>query len=163
MSIHVTFLRVLTYAAVVYLSWIGMQAVHELGHVLTAWVTGGTVARVILHPLAISRTDVLPNPAPLAVAWGGPIFGAATPLLLAMAVRIRQGNFVIRAYADFFAGFCLIANGAYIGVGSVDGIGDAGDLLRQGSPHWELAAFGVVSSVAGLLVWHLALKRRRRG
>jgi hypothetical protein len=140
-----------------------MQAVHELGHVLTAWATGGKVARVILHPLAISRTDVSPNPAPLAVAWGGPLFGATMPLLLAITVHIRQANAVIRTYADFFAGFCLIANGAYLGVGSVDGIGDAGDLLRHGSPHWELVAFGVVSSVAGLLVWRLALKRHRRG
>ena len=26
-------------------SWLGMQAVHEFGHVLAAWCTGGRVAR----------------------------------------------------------------------------------------------------------------------
>ena len=31
-------------------SWLGMQAVHESGHALAAWLTGGRVARVVLHP-----------------------------------------------------------------------------------------------------------------
>ena len=62
-------------------SWIGMQAVHELGHVLAASATGGTVQRVVLHPLTISRTDVSPNPSPLAVAWAGPLVGVILPLL----------------------------------------------------------------------------------
>jgi predicted Zn-dependent protease len=39
-------------------SWLGMQAVHELGHVLGAWWTDGDVSRVVLHPLSISRTDL---------------------------------------------------------------------------------------------------------
>jgi hypothetical protein len=75
--------RLLTYAILIYLSWLAMQAVHELGHILAAWLTGGTVERVILEPLAISRTDVSPNPSPLAVAWAGPLVGVALPLFLA--------------------------------------------------------------------------------
>src|SRR5262249_34871163 len=63
-------------------SWLGMQAVHELGHVLGAWLTGGRVARVVLHPLTISRTDLGHNPSPLAVVWAGPVFGALAPVLL---------------------------------------------------------------------------------
>ena len=47
------------------LSWFGMMVVHESGHVLGAWLTGGTVAKVVLHPLAISRTDLALNPQPL--------------------------------------------------------------------------------------------------
>src|SRR5207249_4106234 len=39
------------------LCWLGMMAVHEFGHVLGLWCIGGTVARVVLHPLTISRTD----------------------------------------------------------------------------------------------------------
>lgn len=155
------FRRLLAGAAVVCLSWLGMQAVHELGHVVAAWATGGSVTRVVLHPLAISRTDVAPNPAPLAVAWGGPIVGAAVPLLIMVIVRRVRGNSPVRDCAEFFAGFCLIANGAYIGIGSIDGVGDAGDLLRHGAAVWELVVFGALSSIGGLLVWHLALKRYR--
>ena len=39
-------------------SWLGMQAVHEAGHVLGARVTGGRVERIVLYPLTISRTDL---------------------------------------------------------------------------------------------------------
>ena len=155
------FRRLLAGAAVIYLAWLGMQAVHELGHVVAARSTGGTIVRVVIHPLAISRTDVAPNPWPLAVAWGGPMVGVTVPLVIMVIVRRVRGISVVRDCAEFFAGFCLIANGAYIGIGSIDGIGDAGDLLRHGAAAWELVVFGAVSSIGGLLVWHLALKRRR--
>ena len=36
------------------LSWLGMQAVHEAGHVLHAWWSGGRVERLVLHPLTLS-------------------------------------------------------------------------------------------------------------
>jgi hypothetical protein len=133
-------------------SWFGMQAVHELGHVTVAWLTGGVVERVVLHPLTISRTDVSPNPRPLAVAWAGPIVGSILPLTV--AAMLRNKSRASRTCAEFFAGFCLIANGAYIGVGSLDGVGDAGDMLRHGSPPWLLVTFGIVSAAAGLWVWH---------
>jgi hypothetical protein len=133
-------------------SWLGMQAIHELGHMLGAWVTGGRVARVVLHPLTISRTDLADNPSPLAVVWAGPIFGVATPLLLwtvAAALRLRVA-FVLR----FFAGFCLLANGLYIGVGSFDRVGDCGDMLRHGSAIWQLWLFGAITAPVGLWLWH---------
>ena len=62
-------------------SWLGMQAVHELGHVLGAWLTGGGIARVILNPLTISRTELAHNPSPLLVVWSGPLFGILSPLI----------------------------------------------------------------------------------
>ena len=129
-----------------------MQAVHELGHVIGAWVTGGRVARVVLHPLTISRTDMADNPQPLVVAWSGPLFGIVVPLLLWLLASILRhpGTFVLR----FFAGFCLIANGAYIAIGSLAGIGDAGDLLRHGSAGWCLWLFGALAVPAGLGLWH---------
>ena len=139
-------------ALAVLVAWFAMQAVHECGHVLAAWLSGGTIRRVVLHPLTISRTDVSPNPHPLIVAWSGPVFGILAPvalLVLRKAFSVRLSTFF-----HFFAGFCLIANGAYIGAGSFYEIGDAGDLLRHGAPHWTLVAFGVVSLTTGLWIWH---------
>ena len=53
--------------------WLGMQAVHELGHVLGAWLTGGQVARVVLNPRTISpRTSPTGPPSPLGRRLGGP-------------------------------------------------------------------------------------------
>ena len=134
------------------LCWLGMMAVHELGHFVGAVVTGGAVERVVLHPLTISRTDVSPNPRPLPVLWAGPVLGVLLPLVLLLVARAARWE---KSYlVQFFTGFCFIANGAYIGVGSFGGIGDAGDMLRHGSPIWSLWAFGLVAFPLGLYFWN---------
>lgn len=134
------------------LAWLLMQVVHECGHALLGWLTGGDVRRVILHPLAISCTDLDANPHPLVVCWAGPVFGSIAPVFPWLIARVTKlsGEFWLR----FFAGFCLIANGAYLAVGSFDGIGDAGDLLKHGSPVWMLWLFGAITISVGLRLWH---------
>jgi hypothetical protein len=134
------------------MSWLAMMVVHEFGHVLGAWLTGATVAKVVAHPLTISRTELSDNPHPLFVAWAGPVGGVLLPLAaLALAHFCRMpGTYLLR----FFTGFCLIANGAYIGVGAFEGVGDAGDLLRHGAAMWQLWTFGVLTAPLGLLLWH---------
>lgn len=134
------------------LSWLAMMAVHELGHVLNAWTSGGHVERVVLHPLAISRTDVSPNPHPLWVAWGGALWGTMIPLLLLKVARLRPWRH--QFLAAFFAGFCCLANGLYLAAGSFDRVGDAGDLLRHGTAQWQLIAFGLPLAALGLWLWN---------
>lgn len=134
------------------LCWLAMMAVHELGHVLAAWATGGEVTKVVLHPLAISRTDVVNSSHPWAVVWGGPVIGVLLPLLLWWAFHYFRlpGSYLPR----FFAGFCLIANGAYLGVGSFNRIGDAGELLQTGTPIWLLWLFGLLTVPPGIALWN---------
>ncbi len=133
-------------------SWLGMQAVHELGHVLGAWVTGGRVAGVVLHPLTISRTDLADNPHPLVVVWAGPVCGVLLPLLIWMlTIRVRPSEAFL---ARFFAGFCLLANGLYIGIGSFDRVGDCGEMLKHGSVIWQLWLFAAATAPLGLWLWH---------
>jgi hypothetical protein len=129
-----------------------MQAVHECGHVLGAWLTGGEVNKVILNPLTISRTDLARNPHPLFVVWAGPCFGVLFPFFLwgSAALLKMPGSFVFR----FFAGFCAIANGAYLAIGSFDRVGDCGEMLRHGSSMWQLWLFGAVAIPAGFWLWH---------
>jgi peptidase M50B-like protein len=134
------------------LSWFGMMAVHESGHVLGAWLTGGSVAKVVLHPLTISRTDLSDNPQPLYVVWAGPLFGVLAPFIVWIIAQL--GRIPIWYLLRFFAGFCLIANGAYLGVGSFDNVGDAGDLLRHGAPIWQLWIFGALCVPTGFFLWH---------
>jgi hypothetical protein len=133
-------------------SWLAMQWVHEAGHVLGALATGGEVERVVLHPLSISRTDLRANPQPLIVTWAGPWLGVLAPLaawLVASALRL-QSAYLFR----FFAGFCCVANGLYIGVGSFDHVGDCGDLLKHGAAAWQLWLFGLVNTAAGFVLWN---------
>jgi hypothetical protein len=143
---------VLLIATTIALSWLVMMAVHEFGHVLHAWLSGGSVQRVVLHPLAISRTDVAPNPHPQFVAWGGAVWGSLIPLAL-----LVSGGYLLPRYRfllAFFAGFCCLANGLYLAAGSFTGAGDAGDLLRHGAASWQLILIGLPLSAAGLWLWN---------
>lgn len=144
--------QILLIVSILGLSWLAMMAVHEFGHVFHAWLSGGQVARVILDPLTFSRTDFAHNPRPLFVAWGGPIWGCVIPVLLWAGVHLalRRYGYLVR----FLAGFCLIANGAYIAGGVLLEAGDAADMLRHGSPWWVLVLFGLPAMALGLWHWH---------
>jgi hypothetical protein len=134
-------------------SWLAMQAVHELGHVIVARLTGGEVVRVALHPLIISRTDLGEDPHPLAVVWGGLLLGSLIPLLaFVVATFLRSpGIYLFR----FFAGSCLVANGVYIGAGRFLAEGaDPYVMTENGSPRWVLVAFGAIALPLGLFLWH---------
>lgn len=134
------------------LSWLGMMAVHESGHCIAAWLTGGRVARVVLHPLAISRTDLAYNPHPLVVAWGGAVMGTVIPLLLyASAASAKAPS----AYLfRFFAGFCLVINGFYLAEDAFLKAADSADIIRHGSPAWAPVLFGAASAALGLRLWN---------
>lgn len=141
------------------LCWLLMQAAHELGHVLHALLSGGTVVRVLLHPATISRTDVAPNPHPVFVLWGGFLWGSALPVL-AWAVA-KQRHLRPFPFLELFAGFCLIANGAYLTTGLWFPVGDTRELVMHGTPALLLFAVGLLGVVAGLWLWH-RLDRRLR-
>jgi hypothetical protein len=144
--------QTLLIASTLVLSWLGMQIVHELGHVLGAWAGGETVNKVVLHPLTISRTDASHERHPLLVVWCGPIVGSLLPLVVLGITRlIGSGVFYL---FQFFAGFCLVANGAYLGAGSFGGVGDAGELIHYGTPRWTLIVFGLACVPVGLCLWN---------
>ena len=135
-----------------YGTWFGMLVTHEAGHVIHAWISGCRVAHIELPLLGFSRTDVDENAHPLFVAWGGPLWGCLLPLailLIARAARFRYWRILL-----FFAGFCLLANGAYLSFGSLYRAGDAGDLMRRGAPQWTLFLFGAMTMPTGLFLWH---------
>lgn len=144
--------QLLLIASTLACAWLAMQAVHELGHVVGAALTGGRVAEVVLHPARISYTRLAANPHPLFVAWMGPVVGIGLPLA---ALAVARGSKLPGWFlAQFFAGFCLVANGAYLAFGSLGRIGDAGDLLRYGTPMWLLWLFGIVTIPTGLYLWN---------
>jgi hypothetical protein len=144
--------RGLLIASMLWLSWLVMMLVHEGGHVFGAVMTGGVVQQVVWHPAVLSRTDVSPNPNPLLEVLAGPVIGSALPLATAAIVwslRLKA------AYLLWFtAGFCLIANGAYLGVGAIDPVGDAEQLLALGVPRWVLGAIGLTITIAGFVILH---------
>src|ERR1041384_6792881 len=56
--------QILLIISFVAFSWLAFMVVHEFGHALTAWLTGGSVALMVLHPLQISWTAFSRNPCP---------------------------------------------------------------------------------------------------
>lgn len=144
--------RVALVASLIVLGWLLMQALHEAGHVVHAWLSGATVERVELHPLRLSRTTLGVNPHPRFVAWGGAVWGCVLPLLLVLATRPFGPERV--AIARALAGGCLLANGVYLGTGPFTLAGDAGDLLLTGASPASLVVFGLTASVGGLCLWN---------
>jgi hypothetical protein len=148
--LHRRNLLVLIVAA--YPAWLAFEAVHEAGHVLHAWLSGGHVVLVDLPLLGFSRTDVSPNPYPLFVAAGGVAWGSLIPLVI-WAVHPRHWSTSSRV-CQFYAGLCAIGNGAYLAIGWIDRTGDAGDLMKHGAPVVVIAGAGTLLLATGLWMWH---------
>jgi hypothetical protein len=148
------YLRFIWYAVI---SWWPMMAFHELGHVIGALIAGAKIENVVLWPWTFSETIRVGSKSPLLDTWLGPVFGAYVPLALYGYLRNRR--FPGRGWLGYFAGFCLIANGLYIGLGWIDRVGDAGDLLKLGAPIPIMAIFGIVSACLGIHIWHHELFR----
>jgi hypothetical protein len=149
--------QLLLIVSMVVFSWLAMMVVHELGHALNAWLSGGVVSKIVLHPLEFSRTDLSINPHPLFVAWGGAIWGCLIPLVL-----LGIAHFVARTYGYLFAwwaGFCCMANGAYLACGWLfSGGGHAADdanvILQNGGARWQLVVLGLMAVPMGLWLWN---------
>ena len=145
--------RILIALVACYSTWLGMMLVHELGHIVGAWLTGGRVISVSIPPLGFSQTIIHPNPYELVVVWCGPALGTLIPLLVLLiwlSANRRKAPEVLK----FFTGFCAIANGAYIGLGWLRHAGDAGDMMRLGTPVSAMSIFGVACFIIGLICWH---------
>jgi hypothetical protein len=65
---------------------------------------------------------------------------------------VRRADYLLA----WFAGFCLIANGAYLLGGAIltGGADDGGVILRHGGARWQLVGFGVIAVAAGLYLWN---------
>jgi len=144
--------RIIINIAVIILSWYAMMMIHEAGHCLGAWVSGAHVDIVTIPIIGFSQTTITNNNNPLLTTWAGPVFGALAPLTLLIFLNGRTRR--IKHTLLYFIGFCLIANGAYIGVGAFIRAGDCGDMLKYGSPMWTLILFGSISTTAGIITWH---------
>ena len=140
-----------------YLAWLLMCATHEFGHMLHAWGSGGSVSKLVLSPFAISRTDVHPNHHPRFVVWGGFIWGTAIPVVIWLIASFLKCRWA--SWSEFFCGFCLVANGAYLSSGFWSPSGDTRNLLRLGESPILMLAIGVMLATAGVWQWHRLDKR----
>ncbi len=142
--------------------------VHEWGHVLAAWATGGQVQRVVLGLGTLFHTDLQANPQPLLVAWAGPVFGSLIGLPFWIWWRWR--GWLGWPIWQVFAAFCLVANGSYLACGSLMAqpwaLDDPSVLLRHGASTWMLWLFGLLTVPGGYwlgreVVGHIGLGNQK--
>jgi hypothetical protein len=133
-------------------SWYAMLALHELGHIVHALMTGATGIRLVFPVLGFSKTDVASNPHPLAVACGGVLWGSLLPLLFWMGAKLCRWRYA--PLRRFLAGFCLLANGGYLLSAAFNAVGDVEEMIRSGGAQWLLTGCGLAGIAAGVLVWH---------
>ena len=140
------------------LSWYPFMCTHEFGHIISAKLNGGQVEEVILVPWRFSQTVISGSTDSLMDVWAGPFIGVLVPCLLCLTLKIiRKSNF----YTTTFCGFCLLANGLYLGVGWIDKVGDCKDILANGGNVTSMIIFGLCACASGLLFWHWALEKLR--
>lgn len=137
-------------------AWYVMLATHELGHGLHALLSGVTVLNINFPLIGFPYTQVGTPTRSLFLLWGGFIWGCGIPMSAYFAVCAMKNRTVLwlRREVGFLAGFCLLANGAYLAAGAVYQIGDAAEMIRAGSPLGLLVTIGIVLAAFGLLFWH---------
>ena len=116
--------------------------VHECGHMLSAILGGASIIDVELRPWKLSHTLIADSDHQIMDAWMGPIFGAVFPALLFLMLKQTR----LKTILGFFAGFCLVGNGVYIGIGWLGPYGDAEVMVQLGVPVAIMITFGLVAS-----------------
>ncbi len=137
------------------ISFYGMEILHEIGHIVAGLLTGAKIESVELFPWQLSRTGFSVNPHPGIVVWSGPAGGIVLALLFWCILRRWKYVHCLR----FFAGFNLVANGLYIGIGGFGRVGDCFEMLKTGTPLWAMVLFGIAATVAGILTWNGQAKK----
>jgi len=133
-------------------AWYATLAIHETGHCIATWLSGGSIDRVEIPLVGFSQTHYRDKPQPLFTTWAGPATGALFAFaLFAIASNLHNRT---RQIALFFAGFSLILNGTYLGLGGFLRIGDCAELLKHGASQWQLITFGAIATPLGLYSWH---------
>lgn len=129
------------------------NALHELGHAIALWVTGGVVERITLHPFSWSYTYYGSTPNyPIATTAAGIVFGTFSALaLVALVWRFRNQPWT---FIFIMTGIAATAiNGLYA---IVDPIllsgGDGTTLVRQGVPKFLIIGVGVLLLVNSILL-----------
>lgn len=116
---------------------------HELGHAIAYWTTGGTIERIVIHPFSWSY--VIPGSVtnyPNFTTWGGVVFGTIMALLLVAVVWRWRGPYVMPALLTGVV--ACIGNGYYLVCDYVAGTGhDAGSLVESGTPGAVVVIVGV--------------------
>jgi hypothetical protein len=134
------------------------KVLHELGHVIAYWTTGGTVEYIIIHPLSWSHC--IPGSVseyPNFTIWGGVVFGTIIGLMLVALVWRWRGPYVMLSFMTGVVA-CL-HNGFYLIFSCLaESRGDAMSLIYGGTSKAVVIAAGLLIFGIGLILAGMCLR-----
>ena len=80
------------------------------------------------------------------------VFCRSLPVLKSLQPVLKSLS-LLAGIVGFFAGFCCVANGTYLGLGWLGPHGDCRTIVQHGGQVWPMICFGVVSSAIGFTLW----------
>lgn len=126
---------------------------HEHGHAIAAWATGGKVYRIVFHPFSWSYVNHYVSKAEYrnSIIWAGPLFAVFIGLLLIMIVwRWRRPSLLPVLMAGVVA---CTKDGAYLIISCLANIrGDGAILVKHGTPLVVVVAVGVILFAIGIVL-----------
>lgn len=138
-------------------AWLSCMLIHELGHVLGAWATGGRLVLVNVRPFVFSTTLVEPNPMPGVVLWSGFLLGWLVALFAIPLWRVHVHP--VGPIAKAWSAYCWLSMGSYLALAMGERFSDTGLLLKLGWSPLLLCCVGGGVAVAGYVVGKQAVEQ----
>lgn len=131
---------------------------HELGHALGYWISGGSVIAIVMEAPAPTGYVRGSSADPRPVVWGGVVFGSFVALVPRAIARYVAPKSPVSFTALMVASFCLAHNGLYLFVGGIVPFGDALGMIDLGAPRWLLILLGLPLLTGFILVLASAIQ-----
>lgn len=131
-------------------------ALHELGHALAAWLSGGKVQAMRIDPFGGSFVQVVPDSHPILTHSAGFILGPLASLAI-----VRRRDQLPAWLAPAAIALCtigLLSCAFYLLVGAALDVGDVRALARLGVPRFALVASGLALLLGGALAASVSLQ-----
>ena len=138
-------------------TWLSSMFLHEMGHIISGWLSGGEFRYIDVYPFHFSTTILQPNPHPALVTWSGLLLGWTLPLLTIPLWKIEWA--AIGATLQSWSAYCWLAFGAYLALAAGESLSDTGQLLTEGWPLAVLIAVGLTVAIFGYLCGRRSVAR----
>ena len=131
-------------------AWVLGIVLHELGHAVAMWTTGGIVDRITITPFSWSYTYYGSTPKyPQFTTWSGALLGSLFGLIILFIIRNKPTPYSV---PFLYLGIApmLHGGGYYLLDTFVTKRGDAASLIRSGVPISVVLAVGFFLAVIGI-------------
>jgi len=134
--------------------WVFGTGLHELGHAVSMWITGGVVNRITLTPFSWSYTYYgSPPKYPQFTTWSGVLLGSFFGLLILLWIRNKNSPYFV---PFLYLGIApMLQSGGYYFIDTfITKRGDAASLIQAGVPIYYVLGAGLALAFLGGIFFH---------